>query len=68
MSKYEVGNKVLLRKDLEVGKIYKWCSLTKSMKQYLGKEAIIEEKPEVPKKEENKVSDDAFFDDFFSDD
>ena len=32
------------------------------------KEAIIEEKPEVPKKEENKVSDDAFFDDFFSDD
>ena len=32
------------------------------------KEAIIEEKPEVPKKEENKVSDDTFFDHFFSDD
>ena len=43
MSKYEVGNKVLLRKDLEVGELYKDCSLTKSMKQYLGKEAIIKE-------------------------
>ena len=42
MSKYEVGNKVLLRKDLEVGEMYKGCSLVESMKQYLGKEAIIE--------------------------
>ena len=41
MSKYEVGDKVLLRKDLEVGKMYKGCSLVESMKQYLGKEAII---------------------------
>ena len=41
MSKYEVGNKVLLRKDLEVGKMYKGCSFAESMKQYIGKEAII---------------------------
>ena len=32
------------------------------------KDAVIEEKSEVTKKEGNKVSDDAFFDDFFSDD
>ena len=39
MSKYEVGDRVLLRKDLEVGELYKDCSLVESMKQYLGKEA-----------------------------
>ena len=42
MSKYEVGDKVPIRKDLEVGERYKGCSLVESMKQYLGKEAIIE--------------------------
>lgn len=38
---YEVGDKVRIRKDLEVGKEYNDCSFTEDMTEFLGKEVTI---------------------------
>lgn len=42
MSKYKVGDKVLIREDLEVSKYYGSCSVVPRMKKYLGQIATIE--------------------------
>ena len=40
--KFKVGDKVRVREDLEFGKVYENCAVIKDMKEYQGKEFIID--------------------------
>ena len=41
MSKFNVGDKVVVREDLEIGKRYDLCRFVNSMARYKGKEVVI---------------------------